>query len=123
VASKLLKALFGVKVATKPPESLRKQVSQPNRQVVITNPWHAVSVIPCARSCLAARNLSTRRYLSAEAPPLPLAVCDLGNCTCSYRHHRDRRGSTRRAADVALSRIDWPGRERRDARGRRFTDQ
>jgi hypothetical protein len=24
---------------------------------------------------------------------------------------------------VALSRIDWPGRERRDARGRRFTDQ
>ena len=121
MASKLLKALFGAKPAAK--QQARKPGNQPSRQVVITNPWHAVSVIPCTRSCLAARNLSARRYLSAEAPALPLAVCDLSNCTCSYRHHKDRRGGPRRAADVALSRVDWPGRERRGARGRRFTDQ
>jgi len=123
LVSKLLKALFRVKSETKPAASAPNRPAQPARQLVITNPWHAVSVVPCARACLAARNLSARRYLSAEAPPLPLAVCDLGNCTCSYRHHKDRRGSTRRAADIALSRIDWPGRERRAACGRRLTDQ
>ena len=123
MVSKLLKALFRVKSETKPAAPTSNRPAHAARQLVITNPWHAVSVVPCARACLAARNLSVRRYLSAEAPPLPLAVCDLGNCTCSYRHHRDRRASTRRAADIALSRIDWPGRERRGARGRRVSDQ
>ena len=52
---------------------------------------HAVSVVPDLMGCAAVREIENRRFLSAEAPPLPLAGCDVQQCSCHYRHHVDRR--------------------------------
>jgi hypothetical protein len=58
----------------------------------ISNPWHAVSIIPCARACAAAQSLRGKRFLSTESPPnLPLEDCNVTDCTCHFRHHDDRR--------------------------------
>jgi hypothetical protein len=66
--------------------------------------------------------MSRVRFLSSEAPALPLAGCDARACTCRYRHHEDRRSSLRRAADVVSSGAYWAGQERRKSIGRRSTD-
>jgi hypothetical protein len=88
----------------------------------ISNPWHAVSVVPCRGACGAARQSNGVRYLSKSAPALPLTGCTATACTCRYRHHEDRRRALRRASDVMVT-AQWAGRERREARGRRLTDQ
>jgi hypothetical protein len=71
--------------------------------VRITNPWHAVSIVPQAGACAAAQAIAGRRFLSSEQPPqLPLEGCTAAICTCHYAHHADRRvrrldGATRAA--------------------------
>jgi hypothetical protein len=122
VIGKLIRSLF----ATKPETAVsapgaRGQAALARRQW-ISNPWHAVAIVPGQRACQAARAVGKTRYLSAEAPLLPLPQCSTHSCTCHYRHFQDRRRSPRRAADVAASRVSWPGRERRAAPGRRSTD-
>jgi hypothetical protein len=95
------------------------------------NPWHAVAVStgkPCCRASVAAR---TVRYLSSEAPPLPLAGCTQPDaCLCKYKHHGDRRVGPRRTTDSdlyknALSRHVMARltiQDRRSTKGRRATD-
>ncbi len=68
----------------------------------------AVSRVPRARSyhcveiqgdgdvCSAARRLAGQRFLSGEAPGLPVPGCSHAHCTCSYVHHDDRRQDDRR---------------------------
>ena len=48
-----------------------------NTHYHITNPYHAVSIVPGAACCNAARELRFQRFLSKEAPPLPLASCTM----------------------------------------------
>ena len=87
--------------------------------------WHAVSIVTKGSSCEAARAARNTRYLSAEAPRLPLADCTKPEaCSCSYKHYADRRTETRRADDDegALSRGTSPGPERRLQRDRRKSD-
>ena len=87
-------------------------------------PWHAVSIVSSAACCAAAMGLLGTRFLSKEAPRLPLKGCLMGsNCRCWYQHHEDRRVLLRRAPDL------WnPGHaryvreERRRQRGRRSAD-
>jgi hypothetical protein len=86
-----------------------------------TNPWHAVGITPGRNACAIARGESETRYLSREAPPLPLKDCDSDTCTCRYHHFDDRRASLRRAADVWSNNGMFNGPERRRA-GRRSTD-
>jgi hypothetical protein len=122
VIGKLIRSLF----ATKPDTAIsapgaRNQAALARRQW-ISNPWHAVAIVPGTRACQSARAAGKTRYLSAEAPPLPLPNCSSQSCTCHYRHYQDRRRSLRRAGDVAASRVNWVGRERRAAPGRRCTD-
>jgi hypothetical protein len=89
----------------------------------ITNPYHAVSIVPGESSCGAARELRSRRFLSREAPPLPLASCTSSTCRCSYRHFDDRRMMKgRRASDRIGQPAAWPGAERRNLGGRRQSD-
>lgn len=105
----------------------KRQASSPpplKRSVGVQNPWHAVSIVAGASCCDAAKNLSTTRYLSHQAPRLPLAECTkASDCRCSYLHHEDRRGRPRRAAEAGAA---WPepyiGHDRRRERGRRATD-
>lgn len=53
--------------------------------------FHAVSIRPGGNACDAARDLRGRRFLSPEAPALPLAGCDRPDCGCRFTHHGDRR--------------------------------
>jgi len=87
----------------------------------ISNPWHAVSIVVSKIGCPSARKAAHGRFLSAEAPALPLAGCSARTCTCHYRHHQDRRHRPRRRADIIGVIARWQGAERRN-RGRRATD-
>jgi len=73
------------------PETI-KMPDGPDEHVRLTNPWHAVSVVPCKHACDPAKSLSNKRFLSSDGPPrLPLEGCTAHRCTCRYRHHADRR--------------------------------
>jgi hypothetical protein len=64
------------------------------------NSWRAVAVIPGASACEAARRMSGKRFLTRDAPRLPLRDCDhQDTCKCKYQHLSDRRGEARRTAD------------------------
>lgn len=86
--------------------------------------WHAVSIVSNAACCPAAMGLLGTRFLSKEAPGLPLKHCSMcAECRCSYQHHDDRRGLTRRTPDVwSPGRVGYGGEERRRERGRRSVD-
>ncbi len=86
----------------------------PNKQ------WHAVAIVPGARACAAAEGCRGRRFLSKEAPRLPLQECNTAECRCKYRHYEDRRGPPRRGEGKkgAPRTTD----DRRQTRGRRETD-
>ena len=64
------------------------------------------------------------RFLSKEAPRLPLEHCAMGaECRCSYQHHEDRRSLSRRTPDLwSPGRSSYRGEERRTERDRRSTD-
>lgn len=63
----------------------------------ITRRFHGISIREGLHSCAAAQALREQRFLSEEAPALPLAGCDQETCQCAYAHHRDRRdGDDRR---------------------------
>ena len=68
---------------------------------VASKRWHAVSVKPGPGACPAAGLGRDQRWLSREAPQLPLAGCTKPDtCRCTYQHHEDRRGDGRRAEDT-----------------------
>jgi hypothetical protein len=116
VASQLFKrakSLFGGEEVSPP------LVVTPRKPV---RKFHAVSIVPGPRACAAARELNGQRFLSGDAPPLPLKGCGSGNCECRYQHHEDRRKGGRRLHDLAVA-FDghFDGVEQRDKgrRGRR----
>lgn len=63
----------------------------PREHVRLTNPWHAVVIQAGPKRCRAAEALAGQRFLSKEAPKLPLRDCTEPQCTCRYRHYDDRR--------------------------------
>ncbi|NQX88197.1 MAG: hypothetical protein HRT77_06005 [Halioglobus sp.] len=90
------------------------------------NPFHAVSILTADGHCAAVGSLKVQRFLSDEAPGLPLEACAVEDCQCRYLHHADRRSGARdrrlRLADDASARDVWHQRERRVSRGRRQED-
>jgi hypothetical protein len=90
---------------------------------VSRNRWHAVTIAAPANACEAAQACKGKRFLSGDAPWLPLEECDAKRCECKYRHYEDRRGDARRQDEKAVA--QQQGREqsnRRASRGRRATD-
>ena len=84
--------------------------------------WNAVSIVSTSASCEAARALKGQRYLSAQAPRLPLPQCTSpGNCPCTYKKHSDRRAGPRREDEKTGLRRP-ANDERRRSRGRRSSD-
>ncbi len=62
--------------------------------------WKAVAILANDEACAAARLLRGKRFLSRNAPRLPLPECSKqDSCDCKYRHLGDRRGPPRRAGD------------------------
>ncbi len=87
--------------------------------------WHAVTVVLREASCAAAALCRNTRYLSREAPKLPLSTCPHPEkCPCTYRHHEDRRTGPRRSDDIGRGlRSDKREVNRRASAGRRTTDK
>ena len=89
------------------------------------NPYHAVSIHPAANACGAAEDIKSQRFLSEEAPALPLPNCQ-ANCHCRYVHHTDRRSGARdrrlRKAEQSEVVGFFDADNRRRNAGRRHTD-
>jgi hypothetical protein len=85
--------------------------------------YHAVSLKFPRDACAAAKALQGERFLSSDAPTLPLADCDAAQCECSFVHHGDRRsGKDRRNVFTASGYSAATGRfehERRQGADRR----
>ena len=86
--------------------------------------WHAVAIRPKGTSCDAVQSCRSSRFLSGEAPRLPLEQCSAADtCTCVYKHHADRRAQPRRQDERdGLRRSSKVAQERRLTRDRRSTD-
>jgi hypothetical protein len=125
-------ALFGKILSWLRPRSRSRSTpaSAANSHIQLTNPWHAVSIAANKRCCQASAALKRRRFLSGEAPRLPLEDCGQpAKCICVYKHFNDRRGGFRRAAERDLSARPYArvatstrSQERRRSKGRRATD-
>jgi hypothetical protein len=116
--NELIKSLFRARNGAPAPDAKVRTA----RHHFISNPWHAISVVPSEGACAKARGLSRIRFLSNDAPPLPLEGCNARTCRCHYRHHEDRRRLLRRVADGASTagRGRWSGLERRLGPDRRI---
>lgn len=110
------KDLFGREAEAKPEAPVKKAAQS----------YHAVSIAPAGGCCEAALKLEGKRFLSREAPKLPLKACDKAVCQCRYEHHQDRRKKPRRARDYGVSIAGWedgPEMRKKNVRGRRKTDR
>jgi hypothetical protein len=86
-------------------------------------PFQAISIYRGLICCDMARKFSDHRFLVRDAPPLPLAGCNLGKaCQCKYIKHRDRRAEPRRLIDFGVAARLFDGRERRARGGGRRSD-
>ncbi|MBT8098425.1 MAG: hypothetical protein KJO82_01675 [Gammaproteobacteria bacterium] len=66
--------------------------------------YQSVQVVPGLLGCCqAVRTTDGRRFLSSEAPRLPMPECeDPSACQCTYKRFKDRRAEPRRTADVSF---------------------
>jgi hypothetical protein len=91
------------------------------------HPFHAVSIGPAPDSCAVAQSLRSLRFLSEEAPSLPLVNCNAAQCQCRYMHYPDRRGGTRDRRLGPVEESDesefWSLRNRRSFLGRRLAEK
>ena len=78
------------KNALKRPQN--KAVAKPK-----ASPYHCVEIKTSYDACEAVLKLHGERFLSAEAPMLPVAECDQP-CKCTFKHYQDRRRDERRDA-------------------------
>jgi hypothetical protein len=85
-------------------------------------PWHAVMIGAPPNACAAAQACKGKRFLSDDAPWLPLEKCDATRCECRYRHFADRRGPPRRKEEKGAAPKPREQGNLRRSRGRRVTD-
>jgi hypothetical protein len=118
VFKKATRSLFG----TAPEAPVKPRATKPAKPVMS---YHAVTIAVGARSCAGAQALQEKRFLSREAPKLPLATCDLLKCECRYTHHADRRRGPRRAREMGVALDAYADEEKRGGpkRGRRKNDK
>jgi hypothetical protein len=81
------------------------------------SPYHCVEVKMSYDACEEVLKIHGKRYLSAEAPTLPLPDCNQ-NCGCKFKHHNDRRFDDRRDA-FSASGIHFSGQKNRRLGGDR----
>lgn len=91
----------------------------------MTQTFHAVTIQTGRNCCHEARALQGQRFLSREAPSLPLKNCSSDSCLCHYLHHDDRRAGPRRARDMGVAMDGWLETDLRvqKGRGRRKADK
>ncbi len=79
----------------------------------------AVEIRIRGRACEPARSLKGQRFLSREAPALPLPACTAAQCTCKFTKWSDRRSESRRLEHGGLSASIFLASNRRTKRERR----
>lgn len=86
--------------------------------------FQAVSVLQGPKACCASKDVAKVRFLTKQAPALPLAGCTMQDeCHCRYVKHTDRRTEPRRLIDVVgMSALLFESEERRAKAGRRKSD-
>jgi hypothetical protein len=84
----------------------------------MTQTFHAVTIQAGRNCCHEARALQGQKFLSREAPSLPLKNCSSDDCTCLYQHHDDRRAGPRRARDMGVAVDGWQEADQRVLKGR-----
>jgi hypothetical protein len=85
--------------------------------------YHAVSLILPSRHCAVAESSAKKKWLSKEAPDLPLAGCTMAKeCTCKFRKHADRRENEDRRLLGSGETARWYSGAEKRTRGRRKTD-
>lgn len=100
----------------------RKSSGRKTPVKTLSHLFHGIAIEPCDGACEAARAMTGSRFLSEEAPRLPLDDCtNASACRCVYRHFTDRRTDVRREADLGLPMRQVPD-EKRYGAGRRVTD-
>ena len=118
---KVAMALFSKLLGAKPRDTTTKSPARPARR------FTGVEVVPRRGACCeAVRAIAGQRFLSEEAPRLPLADCDRPQCDCRYQHFTDRRTDVRRDGDIGVgiaSELYNSDCRRSKGRGRRSTDQ
>ena len=79
-------------------KQLEAALKADRRKTVTKNTaYHAVAIRVNGSCCDAARELQGHRFLSNEAPALPLPECTAADCNCRFAHYDDRRsGKDRR---------------------------
>ncbi len=83
------------------PEAAETSREDTQRQLAQkSTPFHAVCIEPGPHSCAAAEELRGQRFLSADAPLLPLKNCTSSNCECRFVHFSDRRGRKDRRSEL-----------------------
>jgi hypothetical protein len=107
--------------------AINPQLSNKSARAASASPvrkdWHAVSILPKGASCESALALRGTRFLSAEAPRLPLAQCTTPkSCSCAYKHHPDRRSQPRRKGEAMGLKRTKVEQERRAHGDRRKSD-
>ncbi|MGR6500943.1 hypothetical protein [Shewanella sp. Koi 1] len=89
--------------------------------------FHCVSIENDGSCCDQVDELKGKRFLSKEAPELPMEECTIANCQCRYQHYDDRRqtGNDRRV-DYGITKDLYGAfgehNRRETHRGRRSSD-
>lgn len=89
-----------------------------------TGQFQSVEVVQSAiqvdsrNDCSAFAAQKGQRYLSSEAPSLPLNGCDKQKCTCKYKYFGDRRSDDRRISR-GIAHLQYLGNENRFLEDRR----
>ncbi len=126
VKSRVKRRKSSAKIAESlPSKTTPKAARNSSKKAVPHGEFHCVEVVPHeGTACEAVRSIKGKRFLSAEAPAIPLAGCTEANCKCDFAHHEDRRvGDRRDPVGLQSELYSTDHKERRaDRRGRRKTD-
>lgn len=104
-----------------------RQTSKSLPRASRSSPYHAVALDIQSGACREAQALKGKRFLSSEAPTLPLPGCTSAECRCRFQHFEDRRAGRNRRSEIprGSGMLDETGAqriERRQGRDRRKGD-
>ena len=111
-------------IADKKPKRSSKVATHINkkRNKKLKGKYAAVSVRFTPNACEAVKNIAGERFLSQDAPLMPLQQCPRRNiCNCFYEYHGDRRTSDERS-DFNLQFGILPNYEESENKHRRWYD-
>ncbi|QYK02146.1 hypothetical protein [Shewanella psychrotolerans] len=78
-------------ISEQPPIASEQELISTHEGKATPHSYHCVEIVNESGMCASAKGLKGKRYLSQEAPRLPLAGCENEECCCRYIHYEDRR--------------------------------